>query len=208
MAKRNGPNAVELKLVAKLDAAGQLKAGYLLKALKDHQLGLFEAALAKLGNFRVEDVHRAVMSRDRPELVALACAAVAIDRSAFPTILELVRQAQVDGLLRRRMARSSAAPPAPLVRSRPISPAAPSARPSWLFDKARPLRPWIGAMAPKLAFVASDRAEAGAARAALAARYGEVLGADASTSWSPSAATASCWRRCAATCPPTSRSTA
>jgi uncharacterized protein (DUF2336 family) len=95
--KRNGPNSAELKLVAKLNAAGQLKAGYLLKALKDHQLGLFEAALATLGGFRIEDVHRAVMSRDRPELMALACAAVAIDRGAFPTILELVRQCN-DGL--------------------------------------------------------------------------------------------------------------
>jgi uncharacterized protein (DUF2336 family) len=90
--KRSGPEAAEVKLVDKLAAAGQLKPGYLLRVLKEHQLGLFEAALARLGSFRVEDVHRAVMSPDRPELLALACAAVGIDRSAFPTILELVRQ--------------------------------------------------------------------------------------------------------------------
>jgi uncharacterized protein (DUF2336 family) len=95
--KRNGPNAAELKLVDKLAAAGQLKPGYLVRALKEHQLGLFEAALAKLGGFHVEDVHRAAMSRDRPELLALACAAVQIDRSAFPTILEMARQCN-DGL--------------------------------------------------------------------------------------------------------------
>lgn len=95
--KRNGPEAAELKLVDKLAAAGQLKPGYLLRVLKDHQLGLFEAALAKLGAFHIEDVHRAVMSESRPELLALACAAVGIDRSAFPTIIELVRQCN-DGL--------------------------------------------------------------------------------------------------------------
>jgi uncharacterized protein (DUF2336 family) len=96
-AARNGPNSSELKLITKLSGAGQLKPGYLLKSLKEHQLGLFEAALAKLGGFRVEDVHRAVMSPDRPELLALACAAVSIDRTVFPTILEMVRQCN-DGL--------------------------------------------------------------------------------------------------------------
>ncbi|MFI4935089.1 MAG: DUF2336 domain-containing protein [Caulobacterales bacterium] len=94
---RNGPDSTELKLIEKLAAAGQLKPSYLMRVLKEHQLGLFEAALAKLGAFRVEDVHRAVMSRERPELLALACAAVGIDRSAFPTLLELVRQCN-DGL--------------------------------------------------------------------------------------------------------------
>jgi uncharacterized protein (DUF2336 family) len=96
-AKRNGPTTAELKLVTKLGAAGQLKPSYLLRSLKDHQLGLFEAALAKLGGFRVEHIHLAAMSRHRPELLALACAAVSIDRSVFPTILEMVRQCN-DGL--------------------------------------------------------------------------------------------------------------
>lgn len=92
-----GPNPSELKLIDKLSCGGQLKASYLLRVLKEHQLGLFEAALAKLGGFAVEDVHKAVTSSDRPELLALACAAVGIDRSAFPTIIELVRQCN-DGL--------------------------------------------------------------------------------------------------------------
>jgi uncharacterized protein (DUF2336 family) len=95
--RTNGPEANELKLVEKLASAGQLRAGYLLRVLKEHQLGLFEAALAKLGGFRVEDIHKAVISRDRPELMALACAAVGIDRGAFPSILEMVRQCN-DGL--------------------------------------------------------------------------------------------------------------
>jgi uncharacterized protein (DUF2336 family) len=90
--KRNGPDASELRLIDKLAAAGQLKPGYLIRVLKEHQLGLFEAALAKLGAFRIEDIHAAVMSPDRPELLALTLAAVGIDRSVFPTILEMVRQ--------------------------------------------------------------------------------------------------------------------
>jgi uncharacterized protein (DUF2336 family) len=95
--KRSGPDASQIKLVDKLAAASQLKPGYLLRVLKEHQLGLFEAALAKLGGFNVEEVHRAVMSPDRPELIALALAAIGIDRSVFPTILEMVRQCN-DGL--------------------------------------------------------------------------------------------------------------
>jgi uncharacterized protein (DUF2336 family) len=92
-----GPNSSEMKLVDKLACGGQLKASYLLRVLKEHQLGLFEAALAKLGDFDVAEVHKAVTSADRPELLALACAAVNIDRSAFPSILEMVRQC-TDGL--------------------------------------------------------------------------------------------------------------
>ena len=95
--KPSGPSAAEVKLVEKLAGAGQLKPSYLIKVLKEHQLGLFEAALAKLGGFRVENVHRAVTHAARPELLALACASVGIDQSVFPTILEMVRQ-QTGGL--------------------------------------------------------------------------------------------------------------
>lgn len=92
-----GPGASELKLVDKLARADQLKPAYLLRVLKDQQLGLFEAALAHLGQFTLDEVRRAVTSRDRPELMALACAAVGIDRSVFPTVLEAVRRCN-DGL--------------------------------------------------------------------------------------------------------------
>jgi uncharacterized protein (DUF2336 family) len=94
---RQGPTAGEIRLVEKLAEAGQLKPGYLVRALKEHHLGRFEAALAKLGGLRLEDVHRAVVHPSRPELLALACASVGIDRGAFPTILEMVRQC-TDGL--------------------------------------------------------------------------------------------------------------
>jgi len=89
---RRGPDASTMKLVNKLADAEQLRPSYLMRALKEHNVALFEAALAKLGPYRIEDVHRAVMSHSQPELLALACAGVGIDRSAFPTMLELVRQ--------------------------------------------------------------------------------------------------------------------
>ena len=82
---------MEGRLIAKLKAAEQLRPAYLLRALREHRLSLFEAGLSTLGGFTAGDVRRAIDS-NRPELLALACAAVGIDRSAFPTILELVRQ--------------------------------------------------------------------------------------------------------------------
>ena len=81
---------MEAKLIAKLQAAGQLRPGYLLKSLREGKLYLFEVALAALAHLRTEEVRLACGS-DRPELLALACAAVGIDRSVFPTILSLLR---------------------------------------------------------------------------------------------------------------------
>ncbi|WP_370867806.1 DUF2336 domain-containing protein [Phenylobacterium sp.] len=81
---------MERRLISKLVAAGQLRPGYLLRALREGKLSLFAGALATLGDFPPEMVRRA-MDGEQPEQLALACAAVGIDRSAFPTILELVR---------------------------------------------------------------------------------------------------------------------
>ncbi|MFC3077538.1 DUF2336 domain-containing protein [Phenylobacterium terrae] len=81
--------AAEGRLVGKLAAAGQLKPGYLMRALREGKLPRFISALAMLGDFDLDHVHRAVGS-ERPELLAMACAAVGIDRSAFPTVLGLV----------------------------------------------------------------------------------------------------------------------
>ena len=83
--------AMERKLLDKLHSAGQLRPGYLVRALREGRLSLFATALAMLGRFDSEHIRRALDS-DRPELLALACAAVGIDRSVFPTILEMVRQ--------------------------------------------------------------------------------------------------------------------
>jgi len=82
---------MERRLIDKLHAAGQLRPGYLVRALREGRLSLFSAALARLGRFDADQIRRAI-DCDRPELLALACAAVGIDRSVFPTILGMVRQ--------------------------------------------------------------------------------------------------------------------
>jgi uncharacterized protein (DUF2336 family) len=82
---------MERRLIAKLHDAGQLRPGYLLRALREGKLSLFEGALAKLGGFTVDQIRMAAGS-DKPELLALACAAVGVDRSVFPTLLGLVRE--------------------------------------------------------------------------------------------------------------------
>jgi uncharacterized protein (DUF2336 family) len=88
---RDGEREVmEARLIEKLHAAGQLRPGYLVRALQERRLSLFAIALATLGRFEVEHVRR-VLDSERPELLGLACAAVGIDRSVFPSILEMVR---------------------------------------------------------------------------------------------------------------------
>jgi uncharacterized protein (DUF2336 family) len=82
--------AAEGNLVKKLDAAGQLKPAYLLRALREGRLSLFQAALARLAGLELNDVRRA-MDSERPELLALACMAAGVDRGAFPTVLARVR---------------------------------------------------------------------------------------------------------------------
>jgi uncharacterized protein (DUF2336 family) len=90
--RRSAQNdAVEQTLVEKLDAAGQLKPGYLLRALREHRLSLFEASLARLAGLDAGDLRRALAS-DRPELLALACMAAGIDRSVFAPLLATVRE--------------------------------------------------------------------------------------------------------------------
>jgi uncharacterized protein (DUF2336 family) len=83
--------AMERRLIDKLHAAGQLRPGYLIRALREGRLGLFAGALAVLGRFDTAQV-QATLDSDRPELLALACAAVGIDRSVFPDILMMTRK--------------------------------------------------------------------------------------------------------------------
>jgi hypothetical protein len=81
---------MERRLAAKLKESGQLRPGYLVRALRDQRLGLFTAALAELTGADIALVDRA-LSSSRPELLALACTAAGVDRGAFPTVLQLVR---------------------------------------------------------------------------------------------------------------------
>jgi uncharacterized protein (DUF2336 family) len=83
-------NDAEWNLVKKLNQSGQLRPGYLIKALRDQRLSLFVAALAQLIGVQRRQIELAIAG-DRPELLALACTAAGVDRSAYPTILQLVR---------------------------------------------------------------------------------------------------------------------
>jgi uncharacterized protein (DUF2336 family) len=78
------------QLVTKLDMSGQLRPGFLVKALKDRRLSLFIAGLATLGRFESREIRKALES-NRPEVLALACAAVGVDRTVFPSLLAQVR---------------------------------------------------------------------------------------------------------------------
>jgi uncharacterized protein (DUF2336 family) len=91
VAREGERQEMERRLIDKLHAAGQLRPSYLVRALREGRLSLFAAALARLGSFDGAQIERAINS-DRPELLALACAAVGIDRSVFPAILTMVRQ--------------------------------------------------------------------------------------------------------------------
>lgn len=91
MTREGEREVMEQRLIDKLYSAGQLRPGYLIRALREGRLGLFAGALAILGRFDAAHV-RATLDSDRPELLALACAAVGIDRSVFPDILNMTRQ--------------------------------------------------------------------------------------------------------------------
>ena len=96
----------DARLVRKLEAAGQLRPGFLLRTLREGRLSLFRTALAALGGFTPAQVATA-MDAERPDLLALACAAAGVDRSAFHTLLELVREL------------NGGAPPGPLAEALP-----------------------------------------------------------------------------------------
>jgi uncharacterized protein (DUF2336 family) len=90
VAREGEREEMERKLVDKLHGAGQLRPGYLVRALREGRLSLFAAALAKLGGFEPDQVRHA-LDASRADLLQLACAGVGIDRSAFPSILQMVR---------------------------------------------------------------------------------------------------------------------
>lgn len=81
------------KLVNKLSAAGQLRAGFLLRVLHQGQFEMFELAFAKLLQMDVEQL-RYVLYENGATPVALACRAVGIDRCVFSTVFKLSRQSQ------------------------------------------------------------------------------------------------------------------
>lgn len=82
---------MERRLIAKLQGAGQLRAGFLIRAIREKRLSLFEHGLAALGGFTLAQV-RAAVNRNSPDGLFLACNAVGIDRAVFPALLVEVRK--------------------------------------------------------------------------------------------------------------------
>lgn len=80
------------KLIEKMAASGQLKAGFLMRVLSQGQLDLFDLAFARLLNVELTRFRKAFYEGGA-RLVALSCRAAGIDRSVFPTVFNLSRQA-------------------------------------------------------------------------------------------------------------------
>lgn len=80
------PNA---RLIEKLHEGRQLGAGFLIKCLNSGQYEMFELGFAKLVNLGV-DVFRKVIYNRSPDALAVACRAVGIDQSAFPSVMKAV----------------------------------------------------------------------------------------------------------------------
>lgn len=82
---------MERRLIDKLQSAGQLRAGLLIRAVREKRLSLFVHGLAAIGGFTVGQV-RTALSASTPEALYYACAAVGIDRAVFPTLLVELRR--------------------------------------------------------------------------------------------------------------------
>lgn len=82
---------MERRLVDKLQSAGQLRPGLLIRAIREKRLSLFAHGLAALGGFSVSQT-RVALSAPTPEALYYACAAVGIDRAVFPTLLVELRK--------------------------------------------------------------------------------------------------------------------
>jgi uncharacterized protein (DUF2336 family) len=82
---------MERRLIDKLHGAGQLRPGFLIRAVRERRLSLFEQALAALGGFPVAQVRTAVLG-PTPEPLFLACAAVGVDRAVFTAMLADIRK--------------------------------------------------------------------------------------------------------------------
>jgi len=87
---------MERRLIDKLQAAGQLRPGILVRALREQRFGLFEQALIQLSGFTPAQIRAAIWA-PTAEPLYLACLAVGVDKSAFPSLLVEVRKL-TDGL--------------------------------------------------------------------------------------------------------------
>lgn len=81
------------QLVEKLHSAGELTTGFMIKSLRQGEIDLFEHAFAKLLGRSVEEV-RSILYADNPEILAIACRVINLDRAIFKLIHELAQSVQ------------------------------------------------------------------------------------------------------------------
>jgi uncharacterized protein (DUF2336 family) len=81
------------RLIEKLSASGQLKAGFLMRVLSQGQVDLFDLAFSRLLGVELQRF-RAAFYEGEARQVALACRGAGIDRSVFTTVFNLSRQAR------------------------------------------------------------------------------------------------------------------
>jgi len=92
-APRDPPADSAQRLIEKMAASGQLKAGFLMRVLSQGQLDLFDLAFARLLDIELTRF-RPAFYQSGTRLVALSCRAAGIDRSVFATVFNLSRQAR------------------------------------------------------------------------------------------------------------------
>jgi uncharacterized protein (DUF2336 family) len=81
------------KLIDKLAASGQLKAGFLMRVLSQGQSDLFDLAFSRMVEMELP-LFRKFFYDGGARAVALGCRAAGIDRSVFPTVFNLSRQSR------------------------------------------------------------------------------------------------------------------
>lgn len=81
----------ERRLVAKLQAANQLRPGFLVRALREGRLSLFEQALAAQIEAPLAHI-RAAARAASPQALFLACASLGVDRAVFAAMLKDIRK--------------------------------------------------------------------------------------------------------------------
>lgn len=82
---------MDQRLAEKLMASGNLHPSAVLRALREDRPSLFMAALARLSDIDLVAVRR-VVEAPTPDLLALACLAIGLDRATFSPLLAHVRR--------------------------------------------------------------------------------------------------------------------
>lgn len=82
-----------IRMVDKLAVGGELSPAFLIKALRQAQVALFEVAFARLAGVRPRLMRRLIYEPGG-EALAIACRSLAIDPAVFLTVYTLTRQAR------------------------------------------------------------------------------------------------------------------